>query len=128
MTKARIVVIDDEADITTFLSTALGDNGFEVHERNDCARGLALIRELVPDLICLDVLMPQRSGLSLYRELKQDEELDRIPILMISGLGVESELDQLLDGLPPPDEYLEKPVDPSVLLETVERMLASSHG
>jgi len=128
MKNNRIVVIDDESDVTTFLGAALGDNGFEVHESQDCAQGLALICEVDPALICLDLLMPARSGLSLYRELRLDRRFAKVPILIVSGLGVESDLAQLLGDLPPPDGYLEKPIDVPALLRRVVRLLGRTNN
>ena len=69
----KIMVVDDEPDIITYLTTLLEENGYETESAKDGVDGLKKIRESRPDLVCLDILMPEKSGIGLYRELKKDE-------------------------------------------------------
>lgn len=119
----KIALIDDEQDVLTYLGTVLDDNGFAVSSAQSCREGLELLRGEPPDLICLDLLLPDASGLSLYRSVRADQQLADVPVLLISGLALETDLDELLAGLPPPEATLEKPVDVEQLLAIVSRLL-----
>jgi len=122
--KKRVVVIDDEQDIVTFLTTALLDNGFEVNFAEDAVKGMDIIREFKPDLICLDILMPGRTGMSIYHEIKEDENFRSIPVLIVSGLKKEEVLkDMNFKELEPEDLYLEKPVSPDDFIANVKKMI-----
>lgn len=120
-TLGTIVVVDDEADVSRYLSAALEDEGFTVHVGSDAGEGLELIRRIGPALICLDLVMPGRTGLSLYREVRDIPELAGIPIVVVTGLAPNDARQRL--GLSDPDAYIEKPVDIPAFLETVRRLV-----
>ena len=92
-----------------------------------CAgEALTLLERSGPDLICLDLLMPDRTGVSLYAELRAHERLGDVPVLILSGLGAREELGRMLtrEGeLPAPAGFIEKPVDIERFLATVRRLL-----
>src|SRR4030042_3673107 len=90
--KKKAVVIDDEPDILVYLSTALENNGFEVFSISNSNEGIRIIREYVPDLLCLDILMPGKTGLSIYNEIKKDKQLADIPVIIISGLNMKDDV------------------------------------
>jgi len=126
-----IVVVDDEPDVVTFVQAVLEDNGYMVHTASSAKEALRIIRRDIPDLICLDVLMPEESGLSLYQRVRTDPDLKRIPVVILSGLSRSRDLGyvdflKLEDGtvLPEPDGYIEKPVHPELLLEGIKEILA----
>ena len=122
-----IVVVDDEADISRYLAAALEDEGYEVKVASNAADGLALIREVGPGLVCLDLVMPGRTGISLYRELREIPELADTPAIIVTGVtraDAEARLGLGRD-YPAPDGYIEKPVDIPQFLETVGRLLAA---
>ena len=130
----RILIIDDDPDVVVFLSTLLQDHGYETLDAADGLEGLEATRSERPDLILMDLMMPQKSGISLLSELKQDEELKHIPVVMVTGVSGETGIDletffqrasQANDGAQPfkPDGYVEKPVDPDKLLELVKNLL-----
>jgi DNA-binding response OmpR family regulator len=126
-----VALVDDEEDITTFLAIALEDAGYRVVATNESAVALALLRERRPDLICLDLLMPERMGASLYLQIRRAEELAAVPVLILSGLGTRDDLRELLartGDVPPPTGYIEKPVDREDFLSAVERALADAAG
>ena len=124
MTGHKVVVIDDEADVVIYLKTTLIDDcGFEVFAASNGKEGLALIRKHDPALVCLDILMPKSTGLSLYKAMKSTPELRRIPVLIISGLEMEHDMETYLENLPAPEAYLEKPVPPEVLIDTVTALV-----
>ena len=128
----KVVVIDDEQDVVTYLMSVLQDMGFDACAATTANEGLELIRKERPDVICLDILMPKETGASLYRKVKEDPELKDIPIVIISGLNIQTEMPRLFgenggkdiaDELKP-DAYIEKPVNVPVFLETIRALTA----
>ncbi len=130
----RILIVDDDPDVTLFLSTILQDNGYTTRQARNGREALDMIRESPPDLILLDLMMPEKSGISLLSDLRQDEGLKTIPIIMVTGVAGETgiDLDAFLKRSTPSDEgarplyidaYIEKPVDPDRLLKCVRETL-----
>ena len=130
METKKILLVDDEPDVVFFLQTALEDNGYEVFTATSALDGLEEIHREKPSLVCLDVLMPEESGISLFQKLRTDPELENIPILIYSGLSLSRDLDKidflkLEDGtaLREPEGFLEKPVDIDDFLSLVKSVL-----
>jgi two-component system response regulator RpaA len=123
MAAKTAVVIDDEADITTYLSTFLGDNGWSVRSANDPNEGIALAQEAPPDVVLLDVMMPERGGLSTLIALRKDERTAKVPVVLVTGIqdSLTSDFGDFLDRFKKyhPDAYLQKPIDEAKLLETL---------
>ena len=86
MDKKRILVVDDEADIVEFLTQLLEDNGYEVVAAYDGVQGMEMVKKSQPDLILLDLQMPEETGTGLYRKLHNKKEYKDIPVIVISGL------------------------------------------
>ena len=133
MTK-KILIVDDDKDVILFLSTVLQDKGYETVHALNGSRGLEIAKSESPILILLDLMMPRKSGISLLADLKGDEELKKIPVIMITGVSGETgiELESFFPkseekGLekvhPQPDGFLEKPVDPEELVTLIEGFL-----
>ena len=122
----RILVVEDEEDISRYLAAALEDGGYEVETAFDAVGGLRAIGEQRPDLVCLDIVMPGPTGLSLYREIRENPELAGMPIVVVSGLSPDDAESTLGfgDTLPPPDAFIEKPVDIQELINAVGRLIA----
>ncbi|MEJ2369161.1 MAG: response regulator [Acidobacteriota bacterium] len=131
---ARILVVDDERDIVDYLIAVLQDNGYDAEGVYDSAAALEELRRRPPDLVLLDVMMPGRTGLSLFQTLKQTPRLASIPVLFISGYSREEEFHQLeLEGLEKLDGesapvFLEKPIRVPVLLKNVKALLQRPGG
>jgi CheY-like chemotaxis protein len=87
MTKQQVLVVDDEKDIVEFLTQLLEDNGYEVKSANDGLEAMNLVQESKPDLILLDLQMPEETGTGLYRKLQHKKEFKDIPVIVISGLA-----------------------------------------
>ncbi|MHC4471596.1 MAG: response regulator [Planctomycetota bacterium] len=123
----RILIVEDEVDVSRYLAAALEDAGFEVICAPDADRGLRLATLRRPDLVCLDIVMPGRTGLSLYQELREASDLPALPVIVVSGVSpADAERRLGLGGrLPPPDSFVEKPVDLSRFLAEVRRLLAA---
>jgi len=87
--RKRILIVEDEEDIATYLTTVFEDNGYEVDSAVDGVQAMSKIREHRPDLISLDVSIPEKTGMKIYCELKADPHLASIPIVMVTGIGRE---------------------------------------
>jgi DNA-binding response OmpR family regulator len=132
MTGKKILVIDDSPDIVSFLTTLLQDHGYETFSAKDAEEGWEKAHAEHPDLICLDILMPQKSGAKLYGQFRKDPTLQRIPVVIITGFGPPDypgiEFKKFIHhrtAVPPPDGYLEKPIKPTELLETIRAIFES---
>lgn len=129
MENAKIVVIDDDPDIRDSLQTILEGHNYTVATAADRNEGMEKIKTESPDLIILDVVMTSwLDGLDMSKQLKKDPQFKVIPILMLTGVKEQTGFDfKPKEGGPEwctVDTYLEKPVDPEVLLQEVERLLS----
>jgi len=105
----RVLVVDDEADVTELLEYKLKQAGFLVRTVNDPLRVLGLARDLRPEVIVLDVMMPELSGLQLLKMIRADALLKDTPVLFLTAKG---ETDDRLKGLQGgADDYVAKPFD-----------------
>ena len=124
------VIIDDEPDITTYFETVLTDNGWSARTANDPNEGIALAQETPPDVILLDVMMPQRGGLSTLIALRKDERTSKVPVVLITGIQetLTADFGNFLDRFKKyhPDAYLQKPVKEAELLQTLESVISRS--
>lgn len=123
-TQRTILVIDDDPDVVSYLESVLTDNGYAVLTAADGGEGLRLVRERRPDLVCLDIAMPEPSGVRVYREMCEDPELSHIPVVMITGVLPQfKEFIHHRKRVPPPAGYIQKPFDVDELLRTLEGVL-----
>jgi CheY-like chemotaxis protein len=130
--RGTILIVDDAMDMRVFISALFKTNGYRTETCRDGSTGLAKAREISPDLIVLDVMMPGSGGALMYKSLKTDPQLRKIPIIMLSAVGHRSFRHylkmlniKLVEPLPDPDDYLEKPPDAQQLLGTAIRLMAS---
>ncbi|MBZ0263406.1 response regulator [bacterium] len=123
-TKKKILIIDDDPDTLTYFSSLLEDEGYETKTVENGELGLVALKTWTPDLITLDVTMPEMSGIKFYRTLKEAEQTKAIPIIIITGVSGEFEkFISTRKQVPPPDGYLAKPIDQGRLLEQVHKLL-----
>jgi CheY-like chemotaxis protein len=125
-----IWVVDDEPDVLTYLTTVFEDEDYEVRGFESADGFIDQVRTSPPDLVCLDIMMPSKSGLSVYRELRSDDALRKIPVIIVSGYSREEEFlagefQRLVGGedVPVPEGYVEKPVRMDELIRMVGRLL-----
>ena len=85
--KKKILIVDDEQDILTYLSILLEDNGYATALAKDGEEALKQVEAVGPDLITLDISMPEKSGIRLYREVKADDRWKQIPIIIVTGVS-----------------------------------------
>jgi two-component system, OmpR family, phosphate regulon response regulator PhoB len=124
MTQKRVLVVDDDADVLGSLKTFLEDNGYQVATASDGDQAMQQVLANRPDLVTLDITMPNKSGVRVYREIKLDEQLKSIPVVVLTG--VQHEFKQFISSrkqVPPPDGYLDKPVALNDLLAEVRRLI-----
>jgi len=127
--RPRVLVIDDDQDVVSYLESILNDNGYETVGTTDSAVGVDLARSIHPDLICLDIVMPPPTGVKVYRALRDDPALSRIPVVMITGVMQQfREFIHHRKKVPPPDGYIAKPFEIPELLATLERILGAAVG
>ena len=130
----KILVIDDEPDVRVYLSKIFKDQGCMVSDAPDANQAMRAIRASRPDLITLDLVLPRKTGEKLYWELKKDESLAAIPVVIVSGYA--SIDNPRIDfhgfiaekNLPQPDGFLEKPIDLEKLIGTVQHVLQNGRN
>jgi CheY-like chemotaxis protein len=122
--KKKIVVIDDEPDIVMFLATLLEDNGYATVSAKDGQEGFEKIKAENPDLVLLDITMPEKSGVRCYRDMRSDPGLKSIPVVIVTGVAKEFKgFISSRSQVPPPDGFIAKPIDKQELLDVVARLL-----
>lgn len=119
--KPKILVVEDEAGLQFALKERLEANGFEIIGTMDGPQGLAVARSAKPDLIILDVMLPNPDGYAISRTLKSDEAYRHIPILMLSARNLPSDIERGREA--GADAYLTKPFDSGELLATIHELL-----
>ena len=119
----RVLIVDDEPDMREYLTAFFTDNGYAVETANDGVEALTKVEAAAPDLVTLDVTMPEKSGVKFYREMKEDETRRSIPVIMITG--VSGDFKKFISSrkkVPPPDGYVPKPVDLTELLKVANKL------
>jgi len=127
--RKKVLVIDDEPSIVTYLVTVLEDEGHETCSATDAEEALIVAREQRPDLITLDIMMPKRSGIALYQDLKLDSALCDTPVIFVSAFTRANSFrpDSFRrmvpdERVPIPEAYIEKPINVASFLDTVHRL------
>ena len=118
----KILIVDDEQDIVESLKFVLEVSGFVCYTAYNGEDGLKLAKEIMPDLIILDVMMPKINGYKISRLLKYDSKYKDIPILMITARSQEE--DKLIGEETGADEYITKPFDLSEVVNIVKKYLS----
>jgi len=145
----RVLVVDDDENTRRFLSVALEANGYEAVTAEDGDDGFNKVQEQKPDLILLDVMMPKKTGFSLFKQLRRKDEFKDIPVIMLTAVAevleedetqaegetFERPFDSLRDrlrkaiitmrdeGLVKPEIFIDKPIDPEELIEEVKSLI-----
>jgi len=123
-TGKKILVVDDEADVITFVTTLLEDNGYSVIKAADGKEGFAKAKTEQPDLIVLDISMPEETGVRMYRNLKEDTQTASIPVVILTGISHEfKRFIETRRQVPPPNGYFDKPPDRAEFLAKVNELV-----
>jgi excisionase family DNA binding protein len=116
---AHILVVDDDTALRSFIRTSLEGEGHVVREAGSAEEGLAVLEEELPDLILLDVMMPQMDGWDMLRRVQERHGVGSIPVIMYSG-----KLDRTAEAADRgPQAFLGKPFDPRQLLDATRQLL-----
>ncbi len=128
--KKKILIVDDEPNVVAYLETLLQDNGYATVTATNGEEGLEKVKSERPDLISLDITMPKKSGVGLYRTLREDDDLKTIPVVIVTAVtgyaGDPEEFRKFIStrkSVPPPDGFLAKPVKKEELLELFGKIL-----
>ncbi len=130
MQKKTVLIVEDELDMRIFISTLLETSGYQPVITRDGKEGLLKARDVFPDLIILDVMMPGEGGVEMYRQLKTDQSLCDIPVIMLSAIAKKTFSHylnmvnaRLKDPIPDPDAYIEKPPEAEELLKMTTSLI-----
>jgi len=118
----RVVCIEDEPEMIDLVRLILGRKGFEVIGANGGVEGLEAVRREKPDLVLLDLMMPDMDGWEVYQQIKADEALRHIPIVVVTAKA--QSIDKVLGlHIAKVDDYITKPFGPQELLESIAKIL-----
>jgi two-component system phosphate regulon response regulator PhoB len=127
--RKKILIVDDELDMRIFLCNLLGNCGYEPIDAGDKDEGMQKAVKEKPALIILDVTMPRESGIQMYRELQEHEDLMNVPVIMVSTIDRKTfsfyqkfQSTSRHKGFPKSGAYLEKPLEADELIELVHRL------
>jgi two-component system, OmpR family, alkaline phosphatase synthesis response regulator PhoP len=119
-----ILIADDEPDVRTYLQTLLEDNGFDVLLAENGKIAVEKAIENKPDLITLDVTMPEESGSRALKELQVDKATENIPVIIITGVDTRyKNFIHTRKSVDPPAGYFEKPIDRDEFLAKIKELL-----
>jgi len=124
--KRTILVVEDEPDVAAYLKAFFEDNGFRVLTAVNGKEGFELAKKERPDLITLDITMPEESGVRMFRDVQEDPETSSLPVIIITGIS--HDFKRFIESrkhLRPPDGYFEKPIDREALLAKVNELLSA---
>lgn len=120
--RKRVLCIENEPEMIDLIKLILERKGFEVLGALGGREGLEVIRREKPDLILLDLMMPDVDGWEVYRQMKADEELRNIPVIVVTAKA--QSIDKVLGlYIAKVDDYITKPFGPQELLDSVEKVL-----
>jgi CheY-like chemotaxis protein len=121
---ARVLIVDDESDVRTYLEVLFQENGYETAVAVDGDEAMPKVREFKPDVITLDIIMPNESGQKFYRDLVKDAEWGKTPVVICSGVTRYKDLfSRDHRTMPKPFAFVEKPIDKQELLDRVKEAI-----
>jgi CheY-like chemotaxis protein len=128
--KKKILIVDDEPDIVSYLEMVLQDSGFETMTAGNGNEAMEAVKRERPDLVTLDITMPEASGTRFYKELRTDPDLSTIPVIIVTavtGLGGDKyAYEKFISNrrlVPAPEAFFPKPIDREAFVEAVKGLL-----
>jgi CheY-like chemotaxis protein len=128
--RKKVLVVDDEAHVVTYLETLLQDHGVDTISAADGVEGLAKARQEHPDLVALDISMPRKSGIRMYREMREDPATATIPVVVVTAVtsygGDPEGFHKFLSSrrsVAPPEAFVAKPINRETFLQVVSGLL-----
>lgn len=123
--KKNILIVDDEPDVLAYLGAFLEDNGFPVMTAANGKEGFETAKAKLPNLIILDITMPEESGVRMYRNLQEDPQTASIPVIIVTGVSHEfKRFIETRKRVSPPAGYFDKPPDRTKLLARINEILS----
>jgi two-component system response regulator VicR len=124
-TGKTIVHIEDEPEMVDLVKLILGRKGYQVIGATGGQEGLDIIREHVPDLVLLDLMMPDVEGWDVYQQLRADDALKHIPVIVVTAKA--QNIDKVLGlHIAKVDDYISKPFSPQELVDSIEKVLTKA--
>ena len=125
MAKKRVLCIEDHPEMIELIRLILGRQGFDVDGAEGGREGLQAMQEDPPDLVLLDLMMPDMDGWEVYRQIKANDQLRDIPVIAVTAKaqGIDRVLGLHIAGM---DDFITKPFGPKELVASVERVLGTS--
>ena len=123
----KILIVDDDSDFVEAVTMILKPKKFEVVAAYDGKEGIEKVKTERPDLVVLDVMMPEKDGYTVCRELKSDPKWSHIPILLLTAVASHvptTRFTQQMGMETEADDYIDKPVEPEVLVKRIEALLS----
>ncbi len=125
--RKKVLIVDDEPEAIDFASAVLEENGYIPISAEDGIEGMEKVKAERPGLILLDIMMPGKGGIAMYRDLRKDEQTKDIPVIIITGVARGQRFEESMmrkdPDIPLPDGYIEKPMKPEGLLDLVKKLL-----
>jgi len=124
-TKRRVVYIEDESEMIDLVRLILNRRGYEIIGANGGRDGLDMVRQQIPDLVLLDLMMPDMDGWDVYQQMKADERTQNIPVIVVTAKA--QSIDKVLGlHIAKVDDYISKPFSPQELVDSVEKVMAKN--
>ena len=121
----KVVYIEDEQEMIDLVKLILARKGYEVIGASGGREGLDLARRVLPDVVLLDLMMPDMDGWEVYQQMKADASTRHIPVIVVTAKA--QNIDKVLGlHIAKVEDYISKPFSPKELLDSLERVLASS--
>ncbi len=123
----KILIVDDDPDLVEAVTMILRSKRFEVAAAYNGKEGIEKVKTERPDLVVLDVMMPEKDGYTVCKELKSDPQWSHIPILLLTAVASHvptTRYTQQMGMETEADDYIDKPVEPEVLVKRIETLLA----
>jgi DNA-binding response OmpR family regulator len=122
--KKKILIVEDEKDPKRFLELLFNENGFETATASDGKEALEMVKSFNPDIVTLDIIMPEQSGVKFYRDLKKGSDHEKLPVIIITGVPRYKDLFKRdYATMPKPFAFMEKPIDGDALVDKVREAL-----
>src|SRR4030042_627359 len=119
----RVVYVEDELEMIDLVRLILGRKGYEVIGADGGREGLDTIRKELPDLVLLDLMMPDMDGWDVYQQMKAEDSTQKIPVIVVTAKA--QSIDKVLGlHIAKVDDYISKPFSPQELVDSVEKVLA----
>lgn len=122
-TVKKIICIEDEPGMIDLIKLILGRRGFEVYGAAGGVAGIKMVREMLPDLVLLDLMMPDMDGWEVYQQMKADTSTRDIPVIVVTAKA--QNIDKVLGlHIAKVDDYISKPFASQELIESVDKVLS----